>query len=163
MDYMRQLNGFWNWRRTSILTHSQADLYYTLLACANAARWRSPLSIPNSTIMGMCQICKSDLHKNRLALIEKGLIEYSNGWKGTAGKYAITPLYETKPDTNVETNQETNARTNQRNIYKKKTNINTNTVPRNASYDIEEIERMINSPEYIQNLFKDEVKSEKDE
>lgn len=145
MDYMRQLNGFWNFRQTNMLTHVQADLYFSLLACANAARWRSPLCIPNSTLSGMCQICKTELHKNRLSLIQKGLIEYSKGKKGTAGKYIIVPLYETKG----ETNHETNVRTNQRNIYKKKTNIKTHTSPRNASYDIEEMERLINSPDYL--------------
>ena len=142
---MRQLNGFWNFRQTTMLTHVQADLYFTLLACANAARWRSPLCIPNSTIMGKCQICKTELHKQRLALMQKGLIEYSKGRKGSAGKYIIVPLYETNLETNVRTNPETN----QRNIYKKKTNTKTHTSPRSASYDIEEIERLINSPDYL--------------
>lgn len=137
MDYMRQLNGFWNWRKTNMLTHVQADLYFALLGCANAARWRSPLSLPNSTIMGMCQVCRSDLHKQRLVLAQKGLIEYTKGWKGKAGKYIIIPLYETNP----ETNQRTNVETNVRNISKKKTK--TNTSSRDASYDIEELETLI--------------------
>jgi hypothetical protein len=134
---------------TNILTHVQADLYFTLLAIANNAWWVSPLSIPNSMISGLCQICKSDLHKNRLALVEKGLIEYSTGWKGTAGKYVIVPLYETNQRTNLETNPETNVRTNQRNISKTKTNTKTYTYPYGKSYDLEELERMIDDPNYL--------------
>jgi hypothetical protein len=129
-----------------MLTHIQADLYFTLLACANAAWWQSPLSLPNSTIMGMCQICKSDLHKNRLVLVEVGLIEYRKGWKGTAGNYVIVPLYETNQRTNVETNPETNVRTNQRNISKTKTNTQTNTLPQSKSYDLEDLEAFVNRP-----------------
>lgn len=144
MDYMRQLNGFWNWRKTNILTHAQADLYFALLGCANAARWRSPLSIPNSTLIGMCQISKTELHRQRLSLIQKGLIEYNKGWKGTAGKYIINPLYETNPGTNAAINPGTNPGTNHGNIYKKKTK--TNTSPREASYDLEELEALINRP-----------------
>ena len=50
MDYMRQLNGFWLFRQTTPLSHTQADLYYTILACANTARWRDYLTILNTTI-----------------------------------------------------------------------------------------------------------------
>jgi hypothetical protein len=155
---MRQLNGFWTWRITNSLTHVQADLYFTILACANTARWKSPLSLPNSTIMGKCEICKSDLHKNRLALVDNGLIEYSKGWKGTAGKYVIVPLYETNQRTNLETNPETNVRTNQRNISKTKTNTKPNTSSQDKSYDLEALERMIDDPDYL--LGDTHVKSE---
>jgi len=143
---MRQLNGFWNWRQTNMLTHVQADLYFALLGCANAARWRSPLSIPNSTLIGMCQISRTELHRQRLALVQKGLIEYSKGHKGTAGKYIISLLYETKPGTDAATNPGTNPGVHYGNIYKKKTKTKTNTSPRNASYDIEELEALINRP-----------------
>jgi len=146
---MRQLNGFWNWRQTNTLTHVQADLYFALLACANAARWRSPLSIPNSTFFGMCQISKSELHRQRLVLIQKGLIGYSKGKKGVAGKYTISPLYETNHAINAATNSGTNPGTNPGNIYKKKTNTKMHTVPREASYNLEELERLINSPGYL--------------
>ena len=143
MDYMRQLNGFWNWRRTNQVSHVQADLYFTILACANAARWREKLSIPNSTLEGMCQISRTELHKQRLALIQKGLIRYVKGKKGTSGIYSIIPLYETNAAThtaaNTGINPAVNAGINQRNLYKKKTQTQTNTDahPREASYDME--------------------------
>jgi hypothetical protein len=148
MDYIRQLNGFWAWRMTQMLTHVQADLYFTLLSIANRARWPSPLSIPNSTIIGTCQICRTELHRQRLNLVEMGLIEYSKGRKGTAGLYIIVPLYEITFRTNPATNPGTNPGTNLRNISKTKTNTKTYTYPEGKSYDLDELEEFVNRPIY---------------
>ncbi len=154
MDYIRQVNGFWNWRRTNEVSHVQMDLYFTLLACANAAFWREPLSIPNTTLFGMCQISKTELHRQRLVLIQKGLIRYSKGKRGTSGTYIINPLYETVvgtyPGTNPAINSATNEPTDLGNLYKKKTKTKTNTTLRDASYDLVELEEMINRPFSVQ-------------
>ena len=104
MDYIRQLNGFWGWRRANKLSHAQADLYNTILACANAARWQEEIPIPNLTISEMCGISKTQLHENRRVLVRKGLITYRNGKKGSCGVYTITPLYGTDSGTDLETN-----------------------------------------------------------
>jgi len=136
MDYMRQLNGFWNWRKTNAVTHVQADLYFTLLSCANTAYWPETLTIPNSTLIGMCQISSTELHKQRLTLIQKGLIGYKKGKKGSSGVYFINPLYGINPAINQAANPG--------NIYNNKTKKKTNTVSHeNFSYDLEELERLV--------------------
>lgn len=152
MDYMRQLNGFWNWRRLNEVSHAQADLYFSILAAANMLHWKEPFTIPNTTLMSMCQTSKSELHKLRLALIQKCLIGYCKGKKGSAGIYTISPLYEINLDTNLETNMDTNLdinlETNMEDIIKhKKKNkkyTSTRTRVREASYDLAEIEKMLN-------------------
>ena len=111
MNYIRQLNGFWNWKSQNVLSHTQTDLYLAILHVANKSGWKGAFNIPNTTLFGLCQIGKAELHKNRLALIQKGLIAYSKGKKGTAGIYIIGMLYETNQDTNVPTNQDTNVPT----------------------------------------------------
>lgn len=128
MNYILQMNGFWNWRRLNELTSKQADLYFAILNCGNSLKWKNPFNIPNSTLQSMCQMSKSELHKQRNMLIQTGLIRYENGKKGTAGMYSIVPLYETNVDTNLETNvdthmdthMDTNADTGVGNIHKQK-------------------------------------------
>lgn len=113
MKYISQLNGFWNWRRLNGITHSQVDLYFAILNCGNACGWRSEFTVPNSTIIGMCQISASELAKNRNALIQKGLIRYSKGKKGNAGLYSIAPLYDSNQDINHDSYQDINVDINQ--------------------------------------------------
>jgi hypothetical protein len=124
MTYIDRLNAFWNWRKINELSSKQADLYFAILDCANASKWKSEFTAPNSTLMGMCSMCKSELHKNRNVLIQKGLVSYKNGKKGTAGVYCISPLYKTNIETHVETNIETHVETNPRNIQRERKRIN---------------------------------------
>ena len=100
MKYLSQINGFWNWRRLNPITSRQADLYFAILDCANSAGWPEQVTIPNTTLILMCNTNKTDLHRNRLELIQKGLITYQKGKKGNAGVYEINPLYETNNETN---------------------------------------------------------------
>lgn len=119
MNYILQLNGFWRWRKTNSVTSGQADLFYAILECGNSTGWKQQqFNIPNSTLMGMCEISKPELHKRRLALIQKGLIQYTKGKKGTAGIYYIGFLYETNMGTNMGTNMDTNLGTNMEDIPK---------------------------------------------
>lgn len=121
VNYLKQINGFWIWRKLNTLTHSQMDLYFALLDCANTAAWREDFTVPNSTLMNLCQLSKAQMCKDRNRLTQLELIKYTPGKRGQAGSYAIVPLYKTNPETNPETNHETNDET----IYKNK-NININ-------------------------------------
>lgn len=112
MDYMRQLNGFWRWRQTNQVSHSQVDLYFAILAIGNSCGWKEQFTIANKTLVGMCQLSESELHKQRLVLIQTGLIDYKKGKKGQAGTYFINPLYETNMDINMDSNTAINTATN---------------------------------------------------
>ena len=132
MKYISQINGFWNWRRLNPITSKQADLYFAILDCANSSGWQEQVTIPNTTLILMCNTNKTDLHRNRLELIQKRLITYQKGKKGNAGVYKINPLYETNNETNKiigklygtnnvtypVTNPGTNSVTNPGNIYR---------------------------------------------
>ena len=125
MNYLKQINGFWIWRKLNTLTHSQMDLYFALLDCANTAAWREDFTVPNSTLMNLCQLQKTQFFVDRNRLIQLELIKYTPGKRGKAGSYSIIPLYGTNLGTNPGTNPGTNSDTNPGNIYKNK-NININ-------------------------------------
>lgn len=122
MNYLKQINGFWIWRKLNSISHVQTDLYFAILDCANTAQWRKKFSIPNSTLMNLCQLSKTQLHNTRNQLIQLGLIGYEPGKRGHSGMYEIIPLYNTEYDTSFGTNSETKTGTDERNTNKE--NIN---------------------------------------
>lgn len=123
MNYLRQINGFWNWRKLNTLSHSQMDLYFAILDCANTAMWRETFGVPNSTLMNLCQLSKSQLSKDRNKLTQLNLIGYVPGKKGKTGTYKIVPLYDTFRDTDSATDSPPKSDTVHGNINK---NININ-------------------------------------
>lgn len=136
MNYIKQINAFWNWRKyNDDISHSAADLYFAILHCANEAGWKTQVSIPNSTLMATaCIGNKSVLSSLRNQLAQIGLIKYIPGKKGKAPKYIIAELYSdnsttgrsigsaenTNTHTYPVTDTATNPKTNQRTIYKHK-------------------------------------------
>ena len=141
MNYIKQLNAFWIWRKyQSDISHSESDLYFALLHCANESGWKTQVSLPNSTLMATANIeNKSQLSTLRNRLVQKGLIQYMPGKKGKAPVYIIKKLYDDESDigtdigshnctnelTNQMTNPDTNQMTNQTTLYKHKQNKNT--------------------------------------
>lgn len=153
MNYLKQINGFWNWRKLNTVSHTQADLYFTILDCANSAGWRQDFSAPNSTLMRLCQISKTQLSVCRNQLAQLGLIEYKPGKRSNSGTYRIIPLYESenevKSGTNPGSNHGTHSGTNSGNIYKEKEKGNLNKTfmkkkyQKNVSLSDEEYETLV--------------------
>lgn len=113
MNYILQLNGFWNWVRTNEISHLEVDLYLSILDIANTSSWKTQFTIPNSTLG---RFDKNSLTRARNKLVQYGLIQYNKGRKGQAPTYNILPLYDTNinpnNDTYIDTNNDTNSDTN---------------------------------------------------
>lgn len=123
MNYILQLNGFWNWVRTNEISHLELDLYLSILDIANSSSWKTQFSIPNSSLG---RFDKNSLTRARNKLVQYGLIKYQKGKKGQAPTYQVSKLYDdgiipnndTYIDTNTDTNMHTNIGTNIGNIHK---------------------------------------------
>ena len=102
------------------------DLYFSILDCANTAQWKKSFSVPNSTLMNLCQLSKTQLFNSRNQLIQLGLIEYSAGKKGQAGTYTVVPLSFPKFNNIPGTDFGNNSGNNSENINKGKKEINKN-------------------------------------
>ncbi|MDD2221656.1 MAG: hypothetical protein PHN35_06870 [Clostridia bacterium] len=124
MNYIKQLNGFWLQRRLKPLTGRQADLYYAILQCFNESHWQVSLVIPNLLLMSMCTMAERELLRNRLTLVENGLIEYRSGGRNSSGKYRIIPLYQDDVGDDVGSdvcrNVDNNLKEKKKNTYYKK-------------------------------------------
>lgn len=100
MNYIKQLNAFWNWRKFQAeISHSESDLYFALLHCANGSGWKTRLALPNSTLIATANLSDaSQLAKLRNKLVQKGLIEYIPGKKGKSPEYILMKLYNETPE-----------------------------------------------------------------
>lgn len=121
MQYISQLNAFWNWVDLNEVSHLEVDLYLTLLRFANATGWKPCFTIPNTRLW---RFNKNELTKARNRLVQLGLIEYEKGKKGQAPAYRIVPLYEIIPQ--IDTNTDTNIDTDCVIVPQIDTNIDTN-------------------------------------
>lgn len=110
MNYISQLNAYWNWVKLNPLPSRAGYLYFAILDCANTAGWKREFNAPNSTLQAMAGLDKNGLSRYRNVLIQQGLIEYRQGNRGNTGIYRIVPLYgnqiDTQSDTKVNTQTE---------------------------------------------------------
>lgn len=120
MNYIKQLNAFYDWLLLNPISAKEQALYLAILHLNNKSGWREEFTIANQTLQAICSMSRSELHKLRNKLEQIGLIEYQRGKKNQAGKYKICFLYETNTETNVETHMETNQDTHV------ETNVETN-------------------------------------
>lgn len=109
MNYILQLNGFWNWVRTNEISHLEVDLYLSILDIANTSSWKTQFTIPNSTLG---RFDKNSLTRARNRLVQYGLITYEKGKKGQAPYYGIIRLYDNDISCNINPNNDTNNDTN---------------------------------------------------
>jgi len=133
-SYLDRINAFWNWRMLNPVSGKAVALYFALLHCANRAGFPDEICVPNSTLLSMVDISKSDLYRTRNTLVQVGLIAINKGKKGQSAVYtlcSIVPKYGANPGTdagtNPGTNPETNPGTNPGNIYGQRNKTGTKT------------------------------------
>lgn len=97
MNYIKQINAFWQYRILNRTTHSETALYFAILHCANVSGWCQDVCIPNSTLIDLAALSDaSQLSKVRNKLIQLKLIKYKQGKGRQAGTYNIVKLYDDK-------------------------------------------------------------------
>lgn len=93
MNYLKQINAFWNWRLINRIAHAEVDLYMGILHMFNRFSRPARLTIPNSTLVNLCGFSDaSQLTKSRNKLVQSGLIEYRKGKAGKAGEYILCQI-----------------------------------------------------------------------
>lgn len=90
MNYILQLNAFWEWADVNYLSPNEIALYLKLLGIANKTGWKQRFPVPNGVLS---MFNKTTLVRTREKLAERGLITYIKGKKGQAPLYGIAKLY----------------------------------------------------------------------
>lgn len=113
MNYILQLNAFWEWADTHCISSTEIALYVKILSIANKTGWKSRFTVPNSTL---AIFTKTTLTRTRDNLVKHGLITYEKGKKGQSPLYGIVPLYGDESEVHTEDNISEENQDNDENI-----------------------------------------------
>ena len=137
MDYMREINAFYDWLIINPVTNSARNLWHALMHTANRAKWLDEFTVAISTLEAKTGMSRSAVYRARNELSQYGRISFRNRDGKQSSVYAIIP-FVCHTDTQIETQTERkrNASDTQTGIIntsyptdtqKKKTNTKTNT------------------------------------
>lgn len=98
MNYIKQLNAFYELLIVNPLSSSALCLYSTLLHINNKCNWIAEFTVANSTLQSFTSLSRMALGRARNELIQKGYIKYKKGNGNQAGKYLIVN-FVTQSDT----------------------------------------------------------------
>lgn len=100
MNYIAEINSFFNWVLFNPLQPDAQALWHALMQINNRCAvkinndwfWRVEFSAPNMTLLSMLSFSRPQLDRMRNALIQKGRIVYKKGKGNQSGTYKITPF-----------------------------------------------------------------------
>lgn len=93
MNYLQEINAFERWLETNYLPAVSQLLWYKFIALFNRCGWAEWVTVDNRRLMAVTGIdSEKTLIRARDLLLEKGLIEYQKGKKGSPNKYRIVPV-----------------------------------------------------------------------
>lgn len=110
MNYIKQVNTFYEFLPNNPLSSNAQCLYSYLLNKNNRLGWIKEFTVANKIVEGFTGLSRRALDKARNELKQKGYIEYSKGFGNKAGKYVIVCL-DTQNDTQEDTQSDTQERT----------------------------------------------------
>lgn len=90
MNYIKQVNAFFESLLTNSLSANAQCLYSNLLNINNRCNWQKEFVVANSTLSGFTCLNKQALYRARNELIQKKYIKFKKGVnQNLAGKYEI--------------------------------------------------------------------------
>lgn len=93
MNYIEQLNSFYELQEQHPISIKAFCLYHHLLNINNKLFWKERFVLPNSRLVNLTRIDIRTFDRVRNELIQKGYIEYKKGKGNQAGEYKIVKLY----------------------------------------------------------------------
>lgn len=124
MNYLKQINTFFELLLSNPLSANAQCLYFNLLNINNKCNWLEEFTTANSTLMGFTNLNKQALYRARNELIQRNLIEFKKGInQNQSGKYKIIEFVtadnttdntalNTPNDTTLDTADDTNNKLN---------------------------------------------------
>ncbi|WP_085524465.1 DnaD domain protein [Tuberibacillus sp. Marseille-P3662] len=94
MNYLRELNAFYNRMETMELSTSAIALWHALMHINNNAGWREQFTVSLSVLSGKSGLSQRMVSKARSELNEKGFIDFQPRRGSQSGQYQIRRLSE---------------------------------------------------------------------
>ena len=89
MNYIAQINQFWQLRKEVTFSSVEADLYFYLLEISNGLQWKNPFQQSNALIGATLGISEKTLIAARNRLKQYGLIDFHPGVKRQPSSYRL--------------------------------------------------------------------------
>lgn len=89
MNYLKQVNRFYELQLINSLNANSQSLYFALLNINNKCNWIKNFTVANTTLMTFTGLNISALQRARNNLIQKGYVKYQKGKSNKAGIYEI--------------------------------------------------------------------------
>lgn len=110
MNYISEINSFYNWVMFNPLPPDAQALWHVLMQMNNRCAvkvndewyWRVEFSIPNMTLLSILAFSRQQLDRMRNVLIQAGRIVYKKGKGNQSGTYKIIPFDNTVVDNYVD-------------------------------------------------------------
>lgn len=107
MNYIKQLNGFFDSLLMNPLSATAQTLYVHLLDINNRCGWKERFPVANIVLQSRAMLSRQQLDRARNELKQKGYIDYEKGTTRKSGTYLIV-CFDTNDDTNSDTNHNAN-------------------------------------------------------
>lgn len=111
MNYIAEIYSFNIFIVKNPIHANGQALWYRLLAYANQFGWKSDFTVTNTRLIEDLGISKSALDRARNILVQKGLVQYTQGSGNQCGTYkmiSIANLFSNNSDAQTEHNPDTN-------------------------------------------------------
>lgn len=135
MNYIKQLNGFFDSLLVNPLSTTAQTLYVHLLDINNRCGWKERFTVANTVLQSRATLSRQQLDRARNELKQKEYIDYEKGSGNKAGIYLIVCFDTqdvTQSDTQSNTQDDTQSGHNARTLYKQKLKENINNNSNNA-------------------------------
>lgn len=105
MNYINELNAFYDWTLINNPSTGQIALWYALMQINNKYCWKEWFSVSNSILENSTGLSRSGILKARNSLKQAGLIDFSSkGTKSTS--YKLFSISKSKQESKQVSNQE---------------------------------------------------------
>lgn len=110
MNYIMEINRFYDWLETNSISKSSIALWHALMHIDNKTNWKSEFTVAMSVLELKTGFKNSELYKARNELQEKGRLIWNSRSGNQSATYKIIPFCLHSMETNGKTNRETNDR-----------------------------------------------------
>jgi len=94
MNYIKEINAFYQRQETNPLSSHAANLWHTLMHVNNRAGWKKTFTVAVSVLCSKGNLSNSTFKRARIELHDKGYIHYKSRRGNQAAIYEITSLVE---------------------------------------------------------------------
>lgn len=98
MNYIKELNAFYDWLETNSLSTSAIVLWHALMHINNKAGWAEEFGVATSVLCVKTGLSDRTIRNARNELKQKGRIDWKSRKGNRSAIYKIIPLSETKPE-----------------------------------------------------------------